>query len=99
MADFNAMLTGLRVSRLFLKRGIAARGLHGYQVAKQIGVRPLIAYRILKRLEDDNLIKSSVEQPHPSLGGAQRRVYRPTEEGLQIFADAFSQLFAMSTRH
>lgn len=99
MADFNAMLTGLRVSRLFLKRGAAARGLYGYDVAKQLGVKPLVAYRILERLEDENLIKSAVEQPHPSLGGQQRRVYRPTDIGLQAFADAFSQLNAISTRH
>jgi DNA-binding PadR family transcriptional regulator len=98
MADFNAMLTGLRVSRLFLKRGVAARGLHGYAVAKQLGVRPLIAYRILGRLEDENLVKSAVEQPHPSLGGPERRVYRPTDIGLQTFAEAFSQLMAISTR-
>lgn len=87
MADFNATLNALRVSRLFLKAN-RPRGMSGMQIAKELGFSPFTTYSILRRMENIELVKSSLEQ----FGAPPQRLYRMTDAGRQAFASMLGSL-------
>ncbi len=69
---------------------------HGYQLAKETGLRSGTLYPVLIRLADRGLVEACWEDEQPA-GRPRRHLYRLTADGLAATRDALAD--AASQRH
>ena len=60
---------------------------HGYDLARETGLKSGTLYPILVRLADRNLVEARWEDEQP-VGRPRRHLYRLTSDGLAVAADA-----------
>lgn len=67
-----------------------ARWRHGYEIAKETGLKSGTLYPILLRLADRGLLEASWEDEQPA-GRPRRHLYRLTGDGLAAATSALAQ--------